>query len=156
MTAYDNKSQNQRALGASLFMLWLKSVLISWTCWIKVQLNSVYVNFQDLWNKFSFISWQLRDKKTCASWWELEKRLCGLKEGWVEVIRQTVSFLLACVCLWSGGWAGWALLVIKCCTSSKLVTLIIAAKRLRSQKHILAKLHYFYCSSRKMSVSNKA
>ena len=105
-------------------MLWLKSVLISWTCWIKVQLNSIYLNFQDLWNKCSFISWQLRDKKTCASWWELEKRLCGLKEGWVEVIRQTMSFLLARVCLWGGGWAGWALLVIKCCSSSKLVTLI--------------------------------
>ena len=25
---------NQRALGASSFMLWLKFALISWTCWI--------------------------------------------------------------------------------------------------------------------------
>ena len=35
-----------------------------------------------------------------SSWWELKKRLCGLKVGWAEVIRQTVSFLLVCVCLW--------------------------------------------------------
>ena len=26
----------------------------------------VYVNFQDLWNKFSFLFGQLCDKKTCA------------------------------------------------------------------------------------------
>ena len=32
-----------------------------------------------------------------SSWWELEKMLCGLKVGWTEVIRQTVSFLLVCV-----------------------------------------------------------
>ena len=31
-----------------------------------VQLNSVYVNFQDLWNKLYFIFGQLCDKKTCA------------------------------------------------------------------------------------------
>ena len=31
-----------------------------------MQLNSVYVNFQDFWNKFSFIFGQLCDKKTCA------------------------------------------------------------------------------------------
>ena len=29
-------------------------------------MNSVYVNFQDLYNKFSFIFGQLCDKKTCA------------------------------------------------------------------------------------------
>ena len=29
-------------------------------------MNSVYVNFQDFWNKFSFIFGQLCDKKTCA------------------------------------------------------------------------------------------
>ena len=28
--------------------------------------------------------------------------------GWAEVIRQRESFLLICVCLWGGGWAGWA------------------------------------------------
>ena len=47
-------------------MLWLKFTLISWTCWILVQLNSVYVNFKDFWNKFSFIFGQLCDTKTCA------------------------------------------------------------------------------------------
>ena len=47
-------------------MLWLKFTLISWTCWILVQFNSVYVNFKDFWNKFSFIFGQLCDKKTCA------------------------------------------------------------------------------------------
>ena len=35
-----------------------------------------------------------------SSWWELKKTLCGMKVGWAEVIRQTVSFLLVCVCLW--------------------------------------------------------
>ena len=29
-------------------------------------MNSVYVNFQDFWNKFSFIFGQLCDKKTFA------------------------------------------------------------------------------------------
>ena len=58
-------------------------------------------------------------------WWELEKRLCGLEVGWAEVIRQTVSFLLVCVCLWGGEWASWAYSGIKYCSSSKiLVTLI--------------------------------
>ena len=27
---------------------------------------------------------------------------CGLKVGWAEVIRQTVSFLLVCVCVCGG------------------------------------------------------
>ena len=37
-----------------------------------------------------------------------EKRLCGLEVGWAEVIRQTVSFLLVCVCVWGaeGGLGG--------------------------------------------------
>ena len=68
------------SLGASSFILWLRFALISWTCWILVRLNSVYVNFQDFWNKFSFIFGQL-----CC----LEKSLCGLEVGWAEVIRQT-------------------------------------------------------------------
>ena len=29
----------------------------------------------------------------------MEIRLCGLEVGWAEVIRQTVSFLLVCVCV---------------------------------------------------------
>ena len=105
------------ALGASSFMLWLKFVFISWTCWILAQANSVYVKFQDFWNKCSFLFGQL---------WELEIRLCGLEVGWAEVIRQTVPFLLVCVPnLWGGGWAGWAWSGIKCCSSSKIyVTLI--------------------------------
>ena len=53
------------------------------------------MNFQDFWNKFSFIFGQLCDKKTCAFVvMGIEKTLCGLKVGWAEVIRQTVSFLL--------------------------------------------------------------
>ena len=28
-----------------------------------------------------------------------ERRLCGLEVGWAEVIRQTGSFLLGCVCV---------------------------------------------------------
>ena len=105
------------ALGASSFMLWLKFVFISWTCWILVQSNSVCVKFQDFWNKFSFLFGQL---------WELEIRLCGLEVGWAEVIRQTVPLLLVCVPnLWGGGWAVWAWSGIKCCSSSKIyVTLI--------------------------------
>ena len=105
------------ALGASSFMLWLKFVFISWTCWILVQSNSVYVKFQDFWNKCSFLFGQL---------WELEIRLCGLEVGWAEVIRQTVPFLLVCVPnLRGGGWAGWAWSGIKCCSSSKIYVILI-------------------------------
>ena len=28
-----------------------------------------------------------------------KKNLCGLEVGWAEIIRQTVSFLLVCVCV---------------------------------------------------------
>ena len=42
-----------------------------------------------------------------SSWWELEKRLCGLEVGWAEVIRQIVSFLLVCVCVFVGRRVGW-------------------------------------------------
>ena len=65
------------------------------------------MNFQDFWNKFSFIFGQLCDKKTCAFvvMEKLEKRLCGLEVGWAEVIRQTVSFLL--VYVFVGRRVGW-------------------------------------------------
>ena len=46
-------------------MLLFRFVSISWTLNIE-QLNSVYVSFQDLWNKFPLICGQLCDKKTCA------------------------------------------------------------------------------------------
>ena len=41
-----------------------------------------------------------------------KKNLCGLEVGWAEIIRQTVSFLLVCVCvcLWGGGWAGFGII----------------------------------------------
>ena len=40
------------------------------------------------------------DKKTCAFVvMGTERRLGGLEVGWAEVIRQTVSFLLGCVCV---------------------------------------------------------
>ena len=32
---------------------------------------------------------------------------CGLEVGWAEVIRQTVSFLLVCVCVFVGWRVGW-------------------------------------------------
>ena len=58
------------------------------------------MNFQDFWNKFSFIFGQLCDKKTCVFVvMGIGKRLCGLEVEWAEVIRQTVSFLLVCVCV---------------------------------------------------------
>ena len=45
-------------------------------------MNSVYVNFQDFWNKFSFIFGQLCDKKTCSFVvMGIGKRLCGLEVG---------------------------------------------------------------------------
>ena len=44
-------------------------------------------------------------KHVHSSWWELVKRLCGLKVGWAEFMRQTVSFLLVCVFL--GPRVGW-------------------------------------------------
>ena len=49
------------------------------------------MNFQDFWNKFSFIFGQLCDKKTCAF------VVMGIGKkvfvGWAEVIRQTVLFV---------------------------------------------------------------
>ena len=60
------------------------------------------MNFQDLWNKFFlFIFGQLCDKKTFAFvvMGIGKKNLCGLEVGWAEIIRQTVSFLLVCVCV---------------------------------------------------------
>ena len=32
-----------------------------------LNIGTIYANFQDLWNKFSFLFGQLCDKKTCAS-----------------------------------------------------------------------------------------
>ena len=52
-------------------------------------MNSVYVNFQDFWNKFSFIFGQLCDKKTCAFVVMGIGKKFGLEVGWAEVIRQT-------------------------------------------------------------------
>ena len=80
---------NQRPLGASSLMLWLKFVSISWTCWIKVQLNSVYVNFRDLWNKFSLNFGQLCDKKTCT-FVLMRIRIVGRRVGWVGIIRNQI------------------------------------------------------------------
>ena len=69
-----------------------------------MQLNSVYVNFQDLWNKFSLIFRQLCDKKTCAFVvMRIGKKVVRVKVGWAEVIRQTMAFLLAFVG-WRVGW----------------------------------------------------
>ena len=69
-----------------------------------MQLNSVYVNFQDLWNKFSLIFRQLCDKKTCAFVvMRIGKKVVRVKVGWAEVIRQTMSFFLAFVG-WRVGW----------------------------------------------------
>ena len=48
-------------------------------------------------------------------------------DGQRSLGRQCPFFLgvCVCVCLWGGGWAGWALSCIKCCSTSKiLVTLI--------------------------------
>ena len=59
------------------------------------------MNFQDFWITFYFIFAQLCVKKTCAFvvMGIGKKRLCWLKVGWAEVIRQAVSFLLVCVCV---------------------------------------------------------
>ena len=67
------------------------------------------MNFQDLWSKFYFIFGQLCDEKTCAfvamgiggkgcvSWrWDGQRSL-----------GRQCPFCW-CVCLWGGGWAGWA------------------------------------------------
>ena len=69
-----------------------------------MQLNSVYVNFQDLWNKFSLIFRQLCDRKTCAFVvMRIGQKVVRVKVGWAEVLRQTMSFLLAFVG-WRVGW----------------------------------------------------
>ena len=67
------------------------------------------MNFQDLWSEFYFIFGQLCDEKTCAfvamgiggkgcvSWrWDGQRSL-----------GRQCPFCW-CVCLWGGGWAGWA------------------------------------------------
>ena len=70
-------------------------------------MNSVHVNFQDFRSKFSFISGQLCDKKTCA----FVVMGIGKKVVWAEggMGRGKSHFCwCVCVCLWGGGWAEWA------------------------------------------------
>ena len=56
------------------------------------------MNFQDFWNKFSFIFGQLCDKKTCA----FVVMGIGKKVVWAGGgMGRGV-----CVCLWGRGWAG--------------------------------------------------
>ena len=56
---------------------------------------------------FLFLGSCVIRKPLHSSWWELEKNLCGLRVGWAEIIRQTVSFLLVCVCVFVGWRVGW-------------------------------------------------
>ena len=63
-------------------------------------MNSIYVNFQVLWNKFYFIFGQLCDKKTCA----FVVMGIGKKVVWAEGRmgrgrKAKESFLLVCVCV---------------------------------------------------------
>ena len=73
-------------------------------------MNSVYVKFQDLWNKFYFLFGQLCDKKTYA----FVVRGIGKKVVWAGGgmgrghQADSVLFVGVCVCLWGGGWAVWA------------------------------------------------
>ena len=61
----------------------------------------VYVNFQDLWNKFSFLFGQLCDKKTCAFvMMGIGRKIVwaggGIDRGhWVD----SVLFVGVCVCV---------------------------------------------------------
>ena len=67
-------------------------------------MNSVYVNFQDFWNKFSFIFGQLCDKKTCAfvgdgdrkkvcvGWrWDGQRSLGGLRPQLAAIYLITLT-----------------------------------------------------------------
>ena len=73
-------------------------------------MKSVYVKFQDLRIKLSFLFGQLCDKKTCA----FVVMGVGNKVVWtgggMGRGRQadSVLFVGVWVCLWGGGWAGWA------------------------------------------------
>ena len=98
---------NQRALGTSSFMLWLKFVLIYWT---RVKYRYSWIQF--MWtfktyriNFILFLGSCVMRKLVHSSWWELEKSLFGLEVGWAEVIRQTETFLL--VCVFVGRRVGW-------------------------------------------------
>ena len=74
-----------------------------------------------------------------SSWWELEKRLCGLEVGWAEVIRQTVSFLL--VCVFVGQRVGWVGIIrIKCCSTSNILVTLIFHDHLHHCEIFLARL----------------
>ena len=66
------------------------------------------MNFQDFWNKFSFIFGQLCDKKTCAFVvMGIGKKVVWAEGGMGRGRKAKESFLLVCVpCLWDGGGLG--------------------------------------------------
>ena len=100
---------NQRALGTSSFMLWLKFVLIYWT---RVKYRYSWIQF--MWTfktyRINFILF------LAVVWWEnLSTRLDGNWKKFCVGWRWDEQRLLGrqrpfcwCVCLWGGGWAGWA------------------------------------------------
>ena len=76
-----------------------------------MKLNSVYVNFQDLWNKFFlFIFGQLCDKKTFAFVvMGIGKKTCvGWRwDGQRSLGRQCPFCWCVCVCVFVGWRVGW-------------------------------------------------
>ena len=61
------------------------------------------MNFQDFWNKFYFIFAQLCVKKTCALVvMGIGKKVMWAGGGMGRGLRQAVSFLLVCVCVFVG------------------------------------------------------
>ena len=72
-------------------------------------MNSVHVNFQDFSSKFSFISGQLCDKKTCAFVvMGIGKKVVWAEGGMGRGRKAKESFLLVCVCVCGaeGGLSG--------------------------------------------------
>ena len=70
-------------------------------------LNSLHVNFQDFRGKFSFISGQLCDKKTCAFVvMGIGKKVVWAEGGMGRGRKAKESFLLVCVYVFVGRRVG--------------------------------------------------
>ena len=88
--------------GLMLSLYWVLGLVEFRYSWIRFMLTfkTLGVNF------LLFLGSCVIRKLVHSSWWELEKRLCGLKVGWAEVVRRKSHFCW-CVCVFVGRRVGW-------------------------------------------------